>query len=310
LDKDRPENIVKISESKYWIIEAKNRREKLNQAIEEGIEDYANPINETGKVEACFVSAVAGNDADKYDVKNFYLENSEFEEITINNEPPSALLSRDTVGQILEADSASIEEFPVDEEYFLDKAESINQILHDGSINKNRRAKVMSAMLLSLLDGQGPDIDTDDTIRLIEDINARVSSALRKEGKPEFADQIELTPPASEDNYEKFRKAVVRTIRVLKDLNIKSAMNSSADVLGEFYEVFLKYGNGAQEIGIVLTPRHITKFSAEAMDIDHNDIVYDPACGTGGFLVAAFDRVRQNANTDQIDAFKEKALSS
>jgi len=26
-------------------------------------------------------------------------------------------------------------------------------------------------------------------------------------------------------------------------------MNSSTDVLGQFYEVFLKYGNGAKEIG-------------------------------------------------------------
>ena len=37
-------------------------------------------------------------------------------------------------------------------------------------------------------------------------------------------------------------------------------MRSGKDVLGKFYEVFLKYGNGAKEIGIVLTPRHITRF--------------------------------------------------
>lgn len=308
LDKDRPENIVKISESKYWVIEAKNRREKMDQAVREGIEDYAEPINAAGKVEAVFVSAVAGNDADTYDVRNFYLEDGTFEEITINGEPPSALLSPDIVKRILEEDSATLEEFPIDEKYFTDKAEEINQILHDGSINKSRRAKVMSALLLSLLEGDGPDIETTDTIRLIDDINSRVEAALRREGKPDFAGQIKLTPPASEDNYEKFRVAVVRTLRVLKDLNIKSAMNSSADVLGEFYEVFLKYGNGAKDIGIVLTPRHITEFVAEVQDITHNDIVYDPACGTGGFLVAAFDQVRRTSNEDQSDTFKENKL--
>lgn len=307
LGQDRPENIVKISDTKYWVIESKNRREKMDQAVKEGIEQYAEPINDAGKVEVVFVSAVAGNDADKYDVKNFYREDGEFNEVVINDQPPSALLSNDIAERILEADSASIEDFPIDEEYFLSKAEAINQILHEGSINKSRRAKVMSALLLSLIGGGRPDLDAD-TIRLIQDINSRVEEALREEGKPEFAEQIELTRPASKDNYEKFRQAVVRTIRVLEDLNIRSAMNSSADVLGEFYEVFLKYGNGAKEIGIVLTPRHITEFVAEVQDIDHNDIVYDPACGTGGFLVVAFDQVRRTSNTDQSDKFKEKKL--
>ena len=48
-----------------------------------------------------------------------------------------------------------------------------------------------------------------------------------------------------------------RTIQSLNNLNIQSAMKSGADVLGKFYEVFLRYGNGAKEIGIVL-PRRST----------------------------------------------------
>ena len=60
-------------------------------------------------------------------------------------------------------------------------------------------------------------------------------------------------------------------------------MRSNTDVLGKFYEVFLKYGNGAKEIGIVLTPRHVTNFAAEVMNITYKDIIYDPTCGTEGF---------------------------
>ncbi len=85
-------------------------------------------------------------------------------------------------------------------------------------------------------------------------------------------------------------------------------MNSSTDVLGQFYEVFLKYGNGAKEIGIVLTPRHITRFAVEAIGIEASDIVLDPACGTGGFLVAAFDYVRRHGTQQQLDMFKEHNL--
>ena len=102
--------------------------------------------------------------------------------------------------------------------------------------------------------------------------------------------------------------ALVKTIQELNNLNIRSAMNSGADVLGKFYEVFLKYGNGAKEIGIVLTPRHITKFAAEVMSITDRDICYDPTCGTGGFLISAFDYVKKNHTKAQIARFKQNNL--
>lgn len=306
LGQDRPENVVKLSETKYWVIEAKNRREKLDQAIHEA-KEYARAINEEETINAVLLSGVAGNDADKYDVENRYFVDGSYEEVKINGEPTSALLSKEIVTQLLEVGEADLDQFPIDEEYFLSKAESINEILHNGAINKSRRAKVMAALLLSLIGGNEPNLDAE-TLVLINDINNRVEAALRSEGKPGFVDQIQLTRPASEDNYDKFRTAIVRTIRELKDLNIRSAMNSSTDVLGEFYEVFLKYGNGAKEIGIVLTPRHATGFAAEVLDIDHSDIVYDPTCGTAGFLVAAFDKVRQESNQSQIDKFKTKKL--
>ena len=92
-------------------------------------------------------------------------------------------------------------------------------------------------------------------------------------------------------------------------MNIRSAMKSGKDVLGRFYEVFLKYGNGAKEIGIVLTPRHITQFAAEVMDIQTNDLVLDPTCGTGGFLVAAFDEVKKKAKgAVEWERFKQYGL--
>jgi type I restriction-modification system DNA methylase subunit len=106
----------------------------------------------------------------------------------------------------------------------------------------------------------------------------------------------------------KFRKAIVDTVQELKNLNIRSAMNSGEDWLGAFYEVFLKYANWAQDLGIVLTPRHLTKYAADVMDIQVNDIVYDPTCGTGGFLVAAFDDVKKKATPKQLNRFKRNAV--
>jgi type I restriction enzyme M protein len=106
----------------------------------------------------------------------------------------------------------------------------------------------------------------------------------------------------------RFRKALVDTIQELNNLNIRSAMNSGADWLGAFYEVFLKYANWAQDLGIVLTPRHVTRFVADVMDVQSTDLVLDLTCGTGGFLVAAFDYVKRRFNEQQVQRFKENCL--
>lgn len=81
-------------------------------------------------------------------------------------------------------------------------------------------------------------------------------------------------------------------------------MRTGSDVLGRFYETFLKYGNGAKDLGIVLTPRHITEFAAEVLNVTYKDIVYDPTCGTGGFLVSCFYRVKNQSNKSQLDTFR------
>lgn len=54
-------------------------------------------------------------------------------------------------------------------------------------------------------------------------------------------------------------------------------MNSGTDILGKFYEVFLKYGNGAKDIGIVLTPRNVTEFACEVINVLNKDLIYEEA---------------------------------
>ena len=124
----------------------------------------------------------------------------------------------------------------------------------------------------------------------------------------EFAGYLNVDLPSTPDNHVKLRRALVDTIQELNNLNIRSAMNSGADWLGAFYEVFLKYASWARDLGIVLTPRHLTRWVADALDVRVNDIVYDPTCGTGGFLVAAFDYVKQNSTPVQLGRFKQHSV--
>lgn len=307
LGKNRPENVIKLSERFYWIIEAKSEHSKLQQALNEA-QDYAESINNNSKeISVVFASGVAGNDSESYLTSSRFFDGKKWLPILINSKEISGLLNKNLTLEILRTKNPEIKDLPIDEELFLQKAEKINQILHLGAINKNYRARVIAALLLSLIAKTQPNIDSEPTV-LIKEINDRVEYVLTEQNKENFTNFITLSLPPTKDNHIKFKKALVETIQELNNLNIRSAMNSGTDVLGKFYEVFLKYGNGAKEIGIVLTPRHITKFAVEVLNINEKDIIFDPTCGTGGFLVATFDYVKSKASESEINRFKQYNL--
>ena len=304
---EKPENLVRVNDEILWVIEAKRSHAELNTAIKEA-EDYANKLNRSRTFKAKFVSGVAGNSIDSFLIRNLYRRNGHYSPVVMNGVETSGLLSPDLCRLILNTNKPEIENPPIDEKLFLDRATHINEILHLGAVNPHLRANIMAALLLSMLSDTGPNIQERTPDVLIGDINARVLSVLREQGKPEFAPYMNIPLPATKDNHIKFRQALVDTVQELRNLNIRSAMNSGADWLGAFYEVFLKYANWAQDLGIVLTPRHITRYVADVMDVQVNDVVFDPTCGTGGFLVAAFDDVKQKATPRQLAQFKRNAV--
>jgi type I restriction-modification system DNA methylase subunit len=307
LGQAKPENIVKVTDTEYYVIEAKSDRKKIEQAVNEAERDYAIKINKSAYIKARIISGVAGNDTDNYVVKSKYFVNGQFKPIILNGKELTSLVSPGIAKYLIENDSNIIKELPIDEKLFLETAGKINVILHNGAIPATERGKVISALLLSLVDDTQPNVDASPTV-LIGEINARVNAVLQREGKPEFYDYIRISPPTTQANHKKYKNALVKTIQELKKLNIRSAMNSGADILGNFYEVFLKYGNWAKEIGIILTPRHITHFAAQVLDVNSKDIIYDPTCGTGGFLISAFDYVKRKSSESQIGNFKQNNI--
>lgn len=306
LGRDVPENIVKVREGVLWVIEAKRSHAELAKALGEA-RGYAKKLNRSQNITARFVSGVAGTEASMFLVNTEYWNGRRFVPITLNGRPITGLLSPQIAGDILEKSNPNIQDVLVDRRLFLATAEKINAILHDGGINLKDRAQVMSALLLARLDETSPNVDAVPAV-LIREINARTERILKEQGKGAYFPYAELRLPATSDNHLKYKMALVKTMQELNNLNIRSAMSSGEDVLGEFYEVFLKYGNGAKEIGIVLTPRHITTFVAEAVNVNAKDVLYDPCCGTGGFLVAGFDHVRRTSRRVDLESFKRNNI--
>ncbi len=308
LGQTHPENIVQLGETSYYVIEAKNERAKVDLALKEAREDYADLINRSKVIKAPFITGIAGNSDEGFIAASQFFKDGKWLTITENDIEITWLLSRAQIDRILAEHTPNLRDVEIDEKEFLKAAEEINGFLHEGGVHKDIRARVIAAILLALKEGTDINLDEAPAV-LIDSINSRVDLVLKRAKKPEFCSYVHIEKPSSEDNHNKLKKALVLTIQELLELNIRSAMKSGKDVLGRFYEVFLKYGNGAKEIGIVLTPRHITQFAAEALDVQASDLVLDPTCGTGGFLVAAFDEVKRKTEpSDDWEKFKNWGL--
>jgi type I restriction enzyme M protein len=67
---------------------------------------------------------------------------------------------------------------------------------------------------------------------------------------------------------------------------------SDADTKGDLFEHVLRQIKQAGELGQLRTPRHIIRTIVEIVDPKVGETVYDPAAGTAGFLVAAYNHMR------------------
>ena len=67
---------------------------------------------------------------------------------------------------------------------------------------------------------------------------------------------------------------------------------ADSDTKGDLFEHVLKQIKQAGELGQFRTPRHVIRAIVEMVDPKIGETVYDPAAGTAGFLVAAYNHIR------------------
>lgn len=80
--------------------------------------------------------------------------------------------------------------------------------------------------------------------------------------------------------------------KVVKLLENVSLRDTDLDAKGRAFETFL--GDIFRgKMGQFFTNRNIVRFMVELLDPDIDDIVIDPACGSGGFLLYAWDYVKE-----------------
>lgn len=91
---------------------------------------------------------------------------------------------------------------------------------------------------------------------------------------------------------------------IVKELEVYNLSRTADDVKGIAFEKFLgKTFRG--ELGQFFTPRTVVDFMVELLDPEEGEVICDPCCGSGGFLIKAFEYVREKIENN-IQKVKEQ----
>ena len=289
--------------------ESKNRDNAKDYAVD-GVLHYARALKEEFNVVAI---AVSGQNETELQVSHFYCKkNSD----TYSEFPDKKLLKLEDYLQVFD-DQFFMSDFYTRDIAF--KARELNEEFHLRSITEDKRCTMVSGMLLALIDKKfTQEYESQPTIKKLgqamltaidavfeaEEDMVRNKSALIAEfstllNEPLFAHEtINNTDTHKKESTLDTAKEFILYLQKFVFPLVKHA-NIGYDVLGRFYIEFIRYAQSQQKQGLVLTPPHITELFCDFAEIRVTDCVYDPCCGTGGFLVSAMQRMFKIAGNDK-----------
>lgn len=218
-----------------------------------------------------------------------------------------------------------LEEIPpetVELQEILKKSANLHEHLRNyGQLGDSEKPLVVSAILLALRENpnisdllRGDSVKTDGSI-LFDALSTHMT---RVEVKPETKKEQVLSQFNIIKNrtilnqvHERLQKTPLKYFTEYLKENVYSSVvaNTKEDVLGRFYGQFIKYSGGdGQTLGVVLTPSHITELFCDLIELKHDDVVFDPTCGTGSFLITAMHKMLSQVDQNEAEKIKRDRI--
>lgn len=290
----------------------------ITNYAENGALHYAQQIISKSFFTRVFAFGCSG-DAKHHKIRPIYVDKNGYK--LLNSVENFTNFSEDNIDkyyheQVLEETPAEVLEL----EDILRKSAELHESLRNyGQLGDSEKPLVVSAILLALQDKSfsldsltGDDVKTDGQ-KIYDALytymgRVKVQPQIKKE---KILNQFTIVKDRTLLNqiddrlYEKDKKLAKTPLRYFTEYlnrNVLSSVlsNSPEDLLGRFYGEFIRYSGGdGQTLGVVLTPRHITELFCDLIDIQPTDRLFDPCCGTAGFLIAGMHHMLEKANTEE-----------
>src|SRR5579872_676049 len=276
------------------VIEAKANIGDLNKAVREVTDIYGRAFVQAGYNPLAV--ALAGTSEDDFAVRVLKWNGTRWGEVTYDGHPIGWIPNRTDAERIrILNENYEIRPSIPPPEVLAARADEINRLLRESGIKDEFRPAVVGAIMLALWQSKGDIRKSPEHI--LGDINTACERAFWRAKKPDLAKSLHVDA-ANDTLAVKAR----RIVSILERLNV-TVLTAEHDYLGQLYETFFRY-TGGNTIGQYFTPRHIANMMADLCDVQRSDIVLDPACGTGGFLVAAMNRVLEHSKLSRTEMVK------
>lgn len=205
-------------------------------------------------------------------------------------------------------------------------AKELNEIMNTAHIAPTDRAIYVSGLLLAMqrdklvpekLTGGKTDDDMEnmrDGVRIFKEIEQYLKFRKIPADKKKLMLQ-EYGIIKSDEDRDKYKdelgESSTKYIFEFIYKNVYQLANKThIDSLGELFSEFLKYTvHNASENGKVLTPPYVTKLMTELIEINRHSQVLDICTGSGGFLVAAMDKMLKECDETSLDDLKKELES-
>lgn len=150
-----------------------------------------------------------------------------------------------------------------------------------------RFTEFANILFLKLLSEKGDSDIWSDLIRqrdnvIIDYLNNVAMTRLQENYGGEVITQTAIKNPST-------LKKIVNTLNPLQLTDIDE------DIKGVAFEHFIQRTTSQNDLGEYFTPRHIVRFMVRLLNPKYGESVYDPFCGTGGFLTESFRHIGQQS---------------
>ncbi|EFH84776.1 N-6 DNA methylase [Ktedonobacter racemifer] len=129
-----------------------------------------------------------------------------------------------------------------------------------------------------------------------------LDDTLRVRGNGNNGERIQISTPM-EDAYFQFpgeKGGMLERALIQVDNIFKYIGSANEDIMGDIFEYLLSEIEASGKNGQFRTPRHIIRFMIELLDPQFNELICDPAAGSGGFLINSIQHVLKKYSEDTV----------